>query len=64
MTLNELKGFIDILVEKGHGSKVVVYSCDDEGNGYCDIHYHPGILKLSDMDDYRGIGKNKVICIN
>jgi len=64
MTLNEFKGFIDKLVEDGHGEKIVVYSCDDEGNRYDDVLYSPAVVKVAELCYYRGKGKDKVICID
>ena len=39
MTVNQLKDFCDIQIEKGNGDKKILISADDEGNGYHGLFY-------------------------
>ena len=52
-------------LEKAHGKKTVVYSCDDEGNGYSDVYYAPGVISTESIGSvYRGEAKGDVVCVN
>lgn len=55
-TLNELKKEVDALVEAGHGKLPLMYSIDDEGNGYNKVNNLPGLCEVTSMEDLEPIG--------
>lgn len=63
MTLTEYKTYIDALVKAGHGKKIVITSCDDEGNSYDDVKFAPSVIDVRKIE-YSGLAKDKAVCLN
>ena len=65
MTLKDYAKHIRRLIKEGHGSKIVISARDDEGNGYSDVYYAPGVISTESIGSvYRGEAKGDVVCVN
>lgn len=72
----KLQQYIEKLQEllKEHGDLELIYSTDDEGNGYEKVHYNPSVVNYiasdreviheDDLEEYNETDYQKVICIN
>jgi len=52
MKLEEYVKHLSKLIEEGHGDKEVIYSKDDEGNGYYSVNYAPCLCYYDSENDY------------
>lgn len=64
-----LKEYIELLQTKlkEHGDIKVLYSCDDEGNYYSEVHYLPSVGFYNEKSgefDHNFEGKVNAICLN
>lgn len=42
----------------------VIYSKDDEGNGYGHVHYEMGLGNLDEYGEFEAGGVDRYVCIN
>lgn len=63
MTLNDYKKGIEKLIKKGHGDKIVIFACDEEGNSYSDVDFMPTTVDTDGLM-YDGEAKGQAVCIN
>jgi hypothetical protein len=71
MTLKQYREKLNKLAEENPeaDNMQVIYSRDDEGNGYSNIHYSPGLGKFEhgeymDKDNLEDGDKSNAVCIN
>lgn len=50
MKLNEYADIINRLIKEGHGDAEMVYGCDEEGNEFKPVQFHPWFGAFSRAD--------------